>query len=159
MPHGTWEQNSRSLQPFRSRGYHPLWPVFPELFSYNVDLVTSRRSRTPSSSAPQHRLHNAYGLYRASRFRLFPVRSPLLRESLLLSFPEVTKMFQFTSFASSGLWIHPEMIRHNPHQVAPFGDPRISGCLHLSGAYRSLSRPSSPSRAKAHGGCLGTRRR
>ena len=32
------------------------------------------------------------------RFRLIPVRSPLLRESLLLSFPRVTEMFQFTRF-------------------------------------------------------------
>ena len=32
-------------------------------------------------------------------FRLIPFRSPLLRESLLLSFPLVTKMFQFTRFA------------------------------------------------------------
>jgi hypothetical protein len=29
------------------------------------------------------------------QFRLFPFRSPLLRKSLLLSFPPVTKMFQF----------------------------------------------------------------
>ena len=29
-------------------------------------------------------------------FRLFPFRSPLLRESLLLFFPLATKMFQFT---------------------------------------------------------------
>ena len=33
--------------------------------------------------------------------------------------------------------------------VAPFGDPRIKGYLHLPEAYRSLSRPSSPLRAKA----------
>ena len=33
-------------------------------------------------------------------FGLFPVRSPLLRESLLFSFPPVTQMFQFTGFAS-----------------------------------------------------------
>ncbi|KAI5431011.1 hypothetical protein KIW84_035236 [Lathyrus oleraceus] len=30
-----------------------------------------------------------------SRFRLLPFRSPLLRESVLLSFPLATKMFQF----------------------------------------------------------------
>ena len=30
------------------------------------------------------------------RFGLFPFRSPLLRESIFLSFPPVTKMFQFT---------------------------------------------------------------
>ena len=37
---------------------------------------------------------------RPPRFGLFPVRSPLLRESLLFSFPEGTKMFQFPSLAS-----------------------------------------------------------
>ena len=31
--------------------------------------------------------------------------------------------------------------------VIPFGNPRIKGHLHLPGAYRSLSRPSSPLRA------------
>ena len=35
-----------------------------------------------------------------SRFGLLPVRSPLLRESLLMSFPEGTEMFHFPSFAS-----------------------------------------------------------
>ena len=34
------------------------------------------------------------------RFGLFPVRSPLLGESLLLSLPAGTKMFQFPAFAS-----------------------------------------------------------
>ena len=33
--------------------------------------------------------------------------------------------------------------------VAPFGNPRIEGYLHLPGACRSLSRPSSPPRARA----------
>ena len=33
--------------------------------------------------------------------------------------------------------------------VAPFGNPGIKGYLHLLQAYRSLSRPSSPPRAKA----------
>ena len=33
--------------------------------------------------------------------------------------------------------------------VIPFGNPRVNGYLHLYAAYRSLSRPSSPLRAKA----------
>ena len=37
---------------------------------------------------------------RSSRFGLFPFRSPLLRESIFLSFPPVTKMFQFTGLLS-----------------------------------------------------------
>ena len=36
--------------------------------------------------------------------------------------------------------------------VVPFGNPRIKGHLHLPRAYRSLSRPSSPPRAKASAG-------
>ena len=37
--------------------------------------------------------------------------------------------------------------------VVPFGNPRIKGHLHLPAAYRSLSRPSSPPRAKASAMC------
>ena len=37
--------------------------------------------------------------------------------------------------------------------VVPFGNPWIKDYLHLPKAYRSLSRPSSPPRAKASTGC------
>ena len=39
------------------------------------------------------------------------------------------------------------------NRVAPFGNLRINGYLHLPEAYRSLSRPSSPPRAKASTVC------
>ena len=39
------------------------------------------------------------------------------------------------------------------YRVVPFGNPRIKGYLHLPAAYRSLSRPSSPPRAKASTMC------
>ena len=38
-------------------------------------------------------------------------------------------------------------------RVVPFGNLRIKGYLHLPEAYRSLSRPSSPPRAKASAMC------
>ena len=84
-------------------------------------------------------------------FGLLPVRSPLLRESLLFSSPTGTKMFQFPAYAS--------VVTDNEsstHWVVPFGNPGIKGHLHLNRAYRSLSRPSSPPRAKASTGrpCL-----
>ena len=41
------------------------------------------------------------------RFGLFPVRSPLLGESLLFSFPAGTKMFQFPALASIPDGCHP----------------------------------------------------
>ena len=79
------------------------------------------------------------------RFGLFPVRSPLLRESLLFSLPPGTKMFQFSGFAFrlSGI-----------PGLQPGGLPHSETCgcngyLLLPAAYRSLSRPSSPLRAKA----------
>ena len=38
-----------------------------------------------------------------NRFGLFPVRSPLLRESLTIYFPLLTKMFQFSRYPSTRL--------------------------------------------------------
>ncbi len=74
-------------------------------------------------------------------FGLLPIRSPLLGESLLFSFPEGTKMFQFPSFASSACT---DDVQPSVERVIPFGNPWVKGHLHLTTAYRSLSRPSSP---------------
>ena len=79
-----------------------------------------------------------------SWFGLFPVRSPLLRESLLFSFPPGNEMFQFPGFASDIIGF-PSV----DGWVAPFGYLRINCYLHIPAACRSLSRPSSPQRAKA----------
>jgi hypothetical protein len=38
---------------------------------------------------------------------------------------------------------------YDSRRVSPFGHPRVEDCLRLTEAYRSLPRPSSPSRAKA----------
>ncbi|KAL5732797.1 hypothetical protein ACOSQ2_032489 [Xanthoceras sorbifolium] len=46
-----------------------------------------------------------------SRFRLLPFRSPLLRESLLLSFPLATKMFQFARLSLAYPWIQQQFER------------------------------------------------
>ena len=56
-------------------------------------------------------------------------------------------------FTSPGRLRHPMdsdgAIQDYPGWVAPFGDLRVKACLRLTGAYRSLPRPSSPSCAKA----------
>lgn len=62
---------SRIITHLRIRGYHPLWPDFPDRSAYLV-MTTG----------------------------LFRFRSPLLAESLLMSFPPGTEMFQFPGFAS-----------------------------------------------------------
>ena len=66
--------------------YHRLWSHFPKCSVH--DLHTMSRSYNPA------------GALRRQRFGLFPVRSPLLGESLLFSFPVGTKMFQFPTLAS-----------------------------------------------------------
>ena len=63
---------SRMHGSLRIRGYHPLRPAFPDRSAY-----------------PPH----TTGLLR--------FRSPLLAESLLMSFPPGTEMFQFPGFAST----------------------------------------------------------
>jgi hypothetical protein len=57
---------------FHVRGYHPLWPDFPDCST---------------------------GTYAIMSTGLFRFRSPLLTESRLISIPPVTEMFQFTGFA------------------------------------------------------------
>ena len=58
-------------------------------------------------------------------------------------------MFQFPRFASPDLSIQSGTSGHDPAQVPPFGYPRISACLRLPEAFRSLPRPSSLPGAQA----------
>ena len=76
----------KDLTALRIRGCHPLWPAFP-------DRSASSRKTT--------------GLFR--------FRSPLLTESLLMSVPPGTEMFQFPGFAS-------------PHYVFMQRYPKGVGC-------------------------------
>ena len=87
------------------------------------------------------------------RFGLFPFRSPLLRESQLISIPPGTEMFQFPGFALTPYVFRCQCTGSTPVRVAPFGNPRIKGCLLLPEAYRSWPRPSSLPGAKASALC------
>jgi hypothetical protein len=73
-----------------------------------------------------------------ARFRLFPFRSPLLRESLLLSFPVGTEMFQFPTFPLPVLCVQTGVTPHDGCWVSPFGHPRIKA---WSAAPRGFSQP------------------
>ena len=65
----------------------------------------------------------------STRFGLFPLRSPLLRESRLISFPSGTEMFHFPELALGRLCIHLPVTGHDSRRVSPFRNPRIKGCL------------------------------
>ena len=71
-----------------------------------------------------------------ARFGLIPFRSPLLRESLLLSSPRGTEMFQFPRFPLPALCVQTGVAPHDGCGVSPFGHPRIDA---WSTAPRGLS--------------------
>ena len=83
----------------RIRGYHPLWPDFPDRSTRNM----------------------------AKTQRLLRFRSPLLSESRLISFPLPTEMFQFRRFASHTLCIQVGVTLAG--RVSPFGHLRIKARL------------------------------
>ena len=129
---------------FRLQDYHLLWSAFPGS-STSVLVFDSPALRRPDPATPPHA--SVLG------FRLVPVRSPLLGESNFLSLPGGTEMSHFPPLASFRLWIQRRMTGHDSRRVSPFGHPRVEACLQLTEAYRSLPRPSSPSRAKASTVC------
>ena len=109
---------------FCVRGYHPLWPAFPD--------------RSANSNA--------------KNCRLLPFRSPLLWESRLISVPAVTEMFQFSAFAPVDLCIQSTVtskrpgfpIRKSADQRPFAGSPQlIAGCHVL----HRLSLPRHPPHA------------
>ena len=141
-----------SRHRFRLRGCYPVSPNFPERLTN--ESICNFRIPMQRNHAHSHDTHRTTPARLASdRFRLFPVRSPLLGESRLFSLPGGTEMVHFPPFAPRLLCIQRRVTRHDPCRVAPFGNPRISACLRLPEAYRSLPRPSSPSRAKASTMC------
>ena len=62
-------------------------------------------------------------------------------------------MFQFPRLPLPGLCVQPGVAGNGSRRVYPFGDPRVKGYVPLAAAYRSLSRPSSASSAKASTVC------
>ena len=115
--------------PLRVRSYHALWPGFPARSAHGApcDIVALQ---------PPRRLDGA-GL------GCSPFARRYWGNHSYFLFLRVLRCF------SSPRW--PPAMRDNARTrwVLPFGHPRIKGHLHLRADFRSLSRPSSPPRAKA----------
>ena len=129
-------RNSTTTRPSRSAtGLSP--SLAPR--SRGLRLASRAASVGPTTPGPQ-----------GPRFGLYPVRSPLLGTSRLISLPPGTEMFQFPGFAS----LRRVMTALADSRVAPFGHLGINACVPLPRAYRSLPRPSSPPCAQASPTCL-----
>jgi hypothetical protein len=102
--------------PCRVRGFHPLWPAI---------LRRSAKVLAILNAVLQPRRGKPH------RFGLIRVRSPLLTESLLLSLPPGSEMFQFPGLAA----------RAYGFSAGQFGDPGVNACLT---AHPGLSQSSTP---------------
>jgi hypothetical protein len=111
----------------RSFAYGAL-TVFGAVFqtaSARSRLCNSVKGLVPPLSAPTTPNWQRHQALPPARFRLFPFRSPLLRESLLLSSPRGTEMFQFPRFPLPALCVQAGVTPHDGCRVSPFGHPRI----------------------------------
>ena len=106
--------------------------------SRGLRLASPYASVGPTTPVPQ-----------GPRFGLYPVRSPLLRASRLISLSTGYLDVSVPPVSSPC-----GVTRIPPGRVAPFGHLGISACVPLPRAYRSLPRPSSPSCAQASPTCF-----
>ena len=112
-------------------------------------FVTPWPHRVEAPPVPRPRAHNALELT-WTRFGLFPVRSPLLGESRLFSFPPGTEMVHFPGFASAPYefrcgwpgftWLG-FPIRISPGQSLLNGSPELFAAGHV---LRRLPAPRHP---------------
>ena len=113
---------------FRLRGCHPLWRCFPAASptesSCNLVVLQPRHGR------------NRGGLGSS------PFARHYLGNHCYFLFLQVLRCF-----SSLGSLSALQSDRTSFCRVVPFGNLRVTGHLRLTGAYRSLSRPSSPVRA------------
>ena len=98
-------------------------------FRYGAFTLSGKAFQLPSPALFQ----SAYAILQprmneSMRFGLFPLRSPLLGESRLISFPSGTEMFHFPELAPLRLFIHLGVTGHCSRRVSPFRHPRIIGC-------------------------------
>ena len=100
-------------------------PISPTGLSPSVARLSRRLGYQSlvhlAAPLPQFNFLNWFGLFR--------VRSPLLAESLLFSFPPGTEMFHFPGFARSCLFIQHAVRQHYLPWVSPFGYRRINAWL------------------------------
>ena len=112
---------SRSAKTFRLRGSHPLWLAFPDHFDYQHPFLTP----CETSYNPRE--------YKLCWFGLFPVRSPLLRESL----------FAFFSSGYLDVSVPPVASNHPMYSGRSTSPLRLGGFPHseISGSKLTYSSP------------------
>ena len=141
---------SRKSLLFSPTGLSPSMAGLSRPLRLREAFVTSRRFRRTVRCVPTTPAAQRRRAITRSRFGLIPVRSPLLGESRLLSFPRGTEMCHFPRFASApyafrcGCWgISPSGFLHSgiPGSQPGSGSPGLFAATH---ALHRLSVPRHP---------------
>ena len=114
-----------------------------------TDFVTLRHHCSDTKTIPTTPTRLSLQAVTPGRFRLIPFRSPLLRESRFLSFPQGTEMFHFPCLPSLPYVFRQGYVRITTRGFPHSDIPGSKVVRHLTGAFRSLPRPSSAPSAKA----------
>ncbi len=138
MSRGTWETDRGASSAFVYRTITFCGRTF-QIVRLACWFVTPRSRRDRTTSAPATPGVQRSRAITYTRFRLFPVRSPLLGESLLLSVPGGTEMVHFPPFASHPLLNSGADDRSLPRPGFPI---RIPSGRSLLAAHRGFSQLS-----------------
>ena len=133
---GTWERLPESHDIFAYRTFTFCGSPFQaiRLTSWFVTLRPICNSgRKRPTTPPTQRLHPLL----CRKVWAYP-RSLVATDGIvgLLSLPRGTEIFHFPPLARSRICVLREVPKHYLGWVAPFGDRRVTGCFHLSDAYR-----------------------
>ncbi len=143
VPRGTRERSPGREQGFRLRGCHPLWLAFPDHSANLLFCNSPRAPGRPPATSHNPELATPLGLAPV-RFRLLPFRSPLLRESRLISFPPGTEMVHFPGCSLPAKPGCPAIKRDGlPHSGIPGSKP-ARGSPGLIAANHALHRLPAP---------------
>ena len=148
MTRVTWETTRRGPSAFAYGAITRCGNTFQST-SANAGLCNSSappQRHTVDPTTPNKQRLRAITL---ARFRLVPVRSPLLGKSRLLYFPRGTKMFHSPRLASTGYVFTRRYWSMTPSRLSHSEIHGSQLTWQLPVAYRSQSRPSSPPGARA----------
>src|SRR6201996_4571632 len=115
----------KSHAGFALRGCHPLRRPFPEPSATHM-VSHSSPVRQYGPGGPATPVTQRLPAITRNWFGLFPFRSPLLRESRLLSLPAGTEMFHFPALPPPALCVQTGVTSNYARQVSLFGNPRIN---------------------------------
>jgi hypothetical protein len=132
-------------QVFSLGGWSPLLPTGFHVSRGTQDQYAVTRASPTGLSPSLMLLSNSFGspllglVYcpttprwpKPPRFGLLPFRSPLLRESRLISLRRATEMFQFAHGPPLCLCVQHRVSRHHSGWVAPFGISRLIARMQL----------------------------